>query len=174
MAALTPAATSSVTVPVFGFGIRPRGPRTRAILRTSFMASVVAIATSKSIQPPLIFSMSSSTPASMAPAAFASSACVPAAKTMTRTFLPVPFGSVTVPRIDWSDLLRSTPRCIATSTVSSNFAPGLALMKAMASARATGSFGAFLRESVYFLPCLAMVFPLNLRLRCPSSGRCRR
>ncbi|MND05485.1 hypothetical protein D3C83_263050 [compost metagenome] len=56
-------ATLSVTVPDFGFGIRPFGPRTRAIDRTSFIAAVVAMATSKSSQPALILSMNSFKPA---------------------------------------------------------------------------------------------------------------
>jgi hypothetical protein len=47
----TALAVSSVTVPVFGFGIRPRGPSTLPSLRTSTIASGVAIATSKSVQP---------------------------------------------------------------------------------------------------------------------------
>ena len=43
--------TSLVTVPVFGFGIRPRGPSTRPSLPTWPIRSGVAIATSKSTKP---------------------------------------------------------------------------------------------------------------------------
>jgi len=42
----------------------------------------------------------------------------------TRTVLPLPCGSATVPRTIWSDLRGSTPSCSASSTVSSNFAFG--------------------------------------------------
>ena len=43
--------TSIVTVPVFGFGIRPRGPRMRPSLPTLPIWSGVAIATSNSVKP---------------------------------------------------------------------------------------------------------------------------
>ena len=62
-------ATSGVTVPVFGFGIRPRGPSTRAMRPTLAIWSGVAIAASKSRKPPWIFSIRSSLPTSSAPAA---------------------------------------------------------------------------------------------------------
>src|SRR5688572_7459119 len=61
--ALMPAATSSVTVPALGLGMSPFGPRTRASVRTCFMASVVAMATSNSSQPSVIFFMRSARPA---------------------------------------------------------------------------------------------------------------
>ena len=64
--------------------------------------------------------MRSSAPTTSAPAASASRAASPAANTATRTALPVPFGSETVPRIIWSALRGSTPRRNATSTLSSN------------------------------------------------------
>ena len=44
-------ATSSVTVPTFGLGILPWGPRTRPSLPTCGISAGVAIATSKSVQP---------------------------------------------------------------------------------------------------------------------------
>ena len=50
-ASRTALATSNVTVPVFGFGIRPRGPRMRPSLPTLPIWSGVAIATSKSVKP---------------------------------------------------------------------------------------------------------------------------
>jgi hypothetical protein len=49
------------------------------------------------------------------------------ANTATRTSLPVPLGSDTTPRTIWSAWRGSTPRFIATSTVSSNLAVALAL-----------------------------------------------
>ena len=57
-----------------------------------------------------------------APAALASSARSPFAKTATRSDLPVPFGSITVPRTFWSALRGSTARLSEISIVSSNFA----------------------------------------------------
>ncbi len=102
--------------------MRPFGPRTRAIVRTVFIASVVAIATSKSSQPSLILAIMSCRPAWSAPAAraFAGSSV----KTSTRTFLPEPFGSGVVPRTICSPAVGSTPRLNESSTVSSNFAFG--------------------------------------------------
>ena len=47
--------------------------------------------------------------------------------TSTRTVLPVPAGSTTVPRTTWSAWRGSTPRRTATSTVSSNLANADAL-----------------------------------------------
>jgi len=117
-----PATTSSVTVPDFGLGMRPLGPRTRASVRTCFMASVVAMATSKSSQPSLTFFISSVRPASSAPAARAASGA--SVKTITRTFLPEPLGSGVVPRTIWSPCAASTPRRMESSTVSSNLALG--------------------------------------------------
>ena len=57
---LTAFAISNVTVPVFGFGIRPRGPSTLPRRPTARIMSGVATTASKSIQPPLIFSTTSS------------------------------------------------------------------------------------------------------------------
>src|SRR5262249_51658625 len=55
-------------------------------------------------------------------AAFASSALAPRANTPTRRVRPEPFGNVTTPRTIWSACVGSTPRFIAISMVSSNFA----------------------------------------------------
>jgi hypothetical protein len=68
-----------------------------------------------------------------APAALASSALGPRANTATRTVLPVPLGRVTTPRTIWSAWRGSTPRFIATSIVSSNFAVALDLISVIAS-----------------------------------------
>ena len=54
--------TSGVTVPVFGFGIRPRGPRTRPRRPTTRIMSGVATTASKSSQPSWIRAASSSPP----------------------------------------------------------------------------------------------------------------
>ena len=92
-------ATSRVTVPVFGFGIKPFGPSTLPKRPTDFIMSGVVISASKSVQFSFwIFSTISSPPNKSAPAASASRSFSPAA--MTRTFfdLPSPCGSTTVPR----------------------------------------------------------------------------
>src|SRR6185503_9528847 len=51
-----------VTVPVFGFGMRPRGPSTLPRRPTPRIMSGVATTASKSIHPPRIFSTTSSPP----------------------------------------------------------------------------------------------------------------
>ena len=129
-------ATSGVTVPVFGFGIRPRGPSTRPSRPTLPIMSGVATTASKSSQPPLTLSIRSSPPTTSAPASRAASALSPLAKTRTRAVLPVPCGRFTVPRTIWSALRGSTPRRMATSTVSSNFflLPALAILMASSGA----------------------------------------
>src|SRR6185436_8488495 len=118
----TALATSTATVPAFGFGIRPRGPRTLPRRPTTRIMSGVATTASKSSQPPSIRLASSSPPTKSAPASSASRIFSPAAKTRTRAVLPRPFGRTTVPRTIWSACLGSTPRRSETSTVSSNFA----------------------------------------------------
>ena len=85
------------------------------------MQSGVAINVSNSNQPPAILSITSSAPASSAPAALASSAFVPLAITQTLTSLPRPAGNTTVERTSWSALFTSIPRRMWHSTVSSNF-----------------------------------------------------
>ena len=87
----------------------------------------MAITTSKSRNPSLTLATRSSAPTTSAPASRASLACSPAAKTATRTVLPMPAGSDSVPRTIWSALRGSTPSCAASSTVSSNFAVASAL-----------------------------------------------
>ena len=76
--------TSKVTVPVFGFGIRPRGPSTRPSRPTLPIWSGVAIATSKSVKPSSIRFARSAEPTTSAPASSASRALSPSAKTATR------------------------------------------------------------------------------------------
>src|ERR1700739_1306207 len=105
----TALATSGVTVPVLGFGIRPRGPRTRAMRPTLAIWSGVAIAASNSSQPPWIFSIRSSLPTTSAPADLASSAFSPTANTATRAVLPVPCGRLTVARTIWFCFRRAAP-----------------------------------------------------------------
>ena len=126
--------TSRVTVPLFGFGIRPRGPKTLAILPTKPIISGVVIQTSKSNHPPWIFAIISSAPTISAPALVASSALSPLAITKTLTFLPVPAGRTTVPLTCWSALLPSTPSLTWSSTVSSNLALAFLITTSNASA----------------------------------------
>ena len=118
---LTAFVTSVVTVPVFGFGIKLRGPKTLPRRPTLPMRSGVATTASKSKRPFATSSMSSSPPTMSAPAARASSARSPFANTRTRAVLPVPCGRFTVERIAWSAFFGSTPRQSATSIVASYF-----------------------------------------------------
>ncbi len=67
---LTAFAMSAVTVPVFGFGISPRGPSTLPSLPTARIMSGVATTASKSMNPPWIFSTISSPPTMSAPASW--------------------------------------------------------------------------------------------------------
>src|SRR4051794_3306685 len=92
------------------------------------------MAMSKSIIPPWTCSTRSSAPTTSAPASRASWAAGPAANTATRTALPVPEGSDTVPRTIWSALRGSTPRRTADSIVSSNLALAVVFTRSMASA----------------------------------------
>ena len=62
-------ATSGVTVPTFGFGIRPRGPRIWPSVPTTRIVSGEAITTSKFMLPALTCSARSSMPTMSAPAA---------------------------------------------------------------------------------------------------------
>src|SRR5271166_618552 len=121
LVSFTALVTSAVTVPVFGLGIRPRGPSTLPSLPAERIMSGVAITASKSVQPSMIFWTISSPPTNSAPASVASRCLSPPASTRTRTLLPKPFGRTTVPRTTWSECFGSTPRLIASSTVSLNF-----------------------------------------------------
>src|SRR3984885_13705726 len=153
----TALATSVVTVPVLGLGMRPRGPRTRPSVPTWPIRSGVAMAMSKSRKPPLILATRSSAPTSSAPAARASVAASPAANTATRTVRPVPDGSESVPRTIWSALRGSTPRRTASSTVSSNLALATDLTRSTASATpCIDSRSTLARLSLYFFPCWVM------------------
>src|SRR5215469_2830479 len=150
--------TSVVTVPVLGFGISPRGPRTRPSRPTLPIMSGVATTASKSRNPPWIRSIRSSAPTKSAPAASASAARSPVANTSTRAVLPVPCGRLTVPRTIWSALRGSTPRRSATSTVGSNFVVDVFLASATASAgvysRAWTSSSALRYALLRFMICL--------------------
>src|SRR6478735_11269553 len=169
----TALATSGVTVPVLGFGIRPRGPSTRAILPTLAIWSGVAIAASKSRKPPWIFSIRSSLRTMSAPAAVACSALSPTANTATRAVLPVPCGRFTVPRTIWSALRGSTPSRIATSTVASCFLDDVSLASFAASSgvysRSRSTFSAASRYALLFL---LIDLPIVL-LESWFAGRCQ-
>src|SRR5215212_868851 len=116
--------TFGVTVPLLGLGMRPRGPRIWPSLPTMLIWSGVATATSNSVKfSSRMRAARSSDPTMSAPASSASRAFSPTAKTATRRVLPVPFGSMSVPRTIWSALRGSTLSLTWTSTLSSNLAP---------------------------------------------------
>ena len=117
------------------------------------------MATSKSSMPPSTSAARSSPPTWSAPAARAASAASPLANTATRTSLPVPEGSATVPRTIWSALRGSTPRRTASSIDSSK----LAVPSPFTRSRASAGVNSWSRSnrfaaSVYFLP-FAMMAP---------------
>ncbi|MNS88296.1 hypothetical protein D3C72_1222650 [compost metagenome] len=153
--AVTASPTFIVTVPIFGFGIKPRGPRILATLETVAIISGVAIHLSKSNQPPWILATRSSAPTKSAPAFFASASFGPFAKTTTFTSLPRPCGRAIAPRTCWSDCLGSIPKRIATSIDSSNFAGAEATTSLNASS--TEYFfveSTFLEAASNFLPAI--------------------
>src|SRR5436190_2360597 len=149
-------ATFGVTVPVFGFGIRPRGPSTLPSRPQARIMSGVATTASKSTQPPRIFSTTSSPPTKSAPASVASRCLSPPAIASTFLLLPSPCGRTTVPRTIWSACFGSTPRRIASSTVSSNFANFTFCIKGTASSIVCGRSGTAARAAVYFFPTFGM------------------
>ncbi len=125
-----------MTVPVLGFGIKPRGPSARPNFPTTGIISGVAMAISKLKFPFSTSSAKSLSPTMSAPASLACNAASPCANTATRTFRPVPDGRATVPRTISSALRGSTPSRQTNSIVSSNFAVANCLDIA------TASFGA--------------------------------
>ena len=102
LASLTALPRSGVTVPALGLGIRPRGPSSLPRRPTLPIMSGVVTTTSKSMKPPWILAIRSSSPTISAPAASAAEAAGPLAMAQTRTVLPVPLGSTTAPRTCWS------------------------------------------------------------------------
>src|SRR5574344_870099 len=158
LASLTAFVTSIVTVPVFGFGIKPFGPRILPTLPTIPIQSGVAIKTSKLIFPAWISSAKSSFPTISAPAAFASSIFTPLAKTATLTVFPVPFGRTTAPLIIWSSCLGSTFKLSAISTLSSNLADFKSLTKLQASAKEYFLSSTFALNALYLFETFAILF----------------
>src|SRR5712672_2981114 len=165
---LTAPATSVVTVPVFGLGISPLGPRTLPRRPTDFIMSGVAIRASKAVQCSFwIFSTSSSPPKNSAPAASASLIRSPEAITATTLDLPRPCGRTTVPRTIWSACLGSTPRRMVRSTVSSNFAYFAFCRSGSASTNRYGRGSTSARAFTRFLESFLAIFP-----RLPPLGSC--
>src|SRR6516225_592151 len=151
LAFFTAVATSGVTVPTFGFGISPRGPRIWPSCPTTRMASGEAMTRSKLISPAFTCAARSSSPTISAPAALAASWFLPEVNTATRTVLPVPCGMTVEPRTCWSDLLASMPRFTAASTLSAN----LAVANSFTSLRAS--------STGYCLPGLRLAFQALIR-----------
>src|SRR6516162_4269530 len=151
LAFFTAVATSGVTVPTFGFGMSPRGPRIWPSCPTTRMASGLAMTRSKSISPAFTLAARSSSPTISAPAALAASWFLPEVNTATRTVLPVPCGMTVEPRTCWSDLLASMPRFTAASTLSAN----LAVANSFTSLRAS--------STGYCLPGVSLAFQALIR-----------
>ncbi len=130
----TALATSIVTVPTFGFGILPWGPRMRPRRPTTGIMSGVAMAMSKSVKPSSwMRAARSSAPTKSAPASSASRALSPLAKTAIVTVLPRPCGSAIVPRSCSSAWRTFSPVRTCTSTDSSYFVPLVSLRSRTAS-----------------------------------------
>src|SRR5687767_10329802 len=116
--------------------------------------SGVAITASKSVQPPLIRVTTSSPPMISAPASSASRSLSPCAITSTVFDLPMPCGSTSVPRTNWSALRGSTPSQTVNSTVSSNFAKAISLTFATPDSRSyLRPSSTFSSAARYFFPC---------------------
>src|SRR5260221_1652134 len=159
LTSLTARAMSKVTVPDLGLGIRPRGPRIRPRGPTLLIMWGVAIATSRSVKLSETRLTSSSPPTISAPASFASRSFSPAAKTATRTFLPVPRGRVTALRSCWSAWRTSMPRRTWASQLASKLAVEVsrATSTAFFGSRPASPFwprasSTFFSASWYFLP----------------------
>eukprot|EP00205_Picochlorum_sp_RCC944_P000681 CAMPEP_0182607440 /NCGR_PEP_ID=MMETSP1330-20130603/2135_1 /TAXON_ID=464278 /ORGANISM="Picochlorum sp., Strain RCC944" /LENGTH=162 /DNA_ID=CAMNT_0024826049 /DNA_START=56 /DNA_END=544 /DNA_ORIENTATION=+ len=102
LSAFTASSTLGETVPAFGLGISPFGPKTLPSFATFGIMSGVATSLSKSIIPPAISSIKSSPPTKSAPASFAAASLLASQRTATFTSLPVPFGKATVALSCWS------------------------------------------------------------------------
>src|ERR1700676_659065 len=113
----------------------------------------------------MIFVTMSSPPTKSAPDSCASRTFSPLAITRTRTALPSPCGRTTVPRTTWSECLGSTPRLMASSTVSLNLVWWVFLISSVASASLYGRASTFLRAFSTFLPdfFIAILVPKSLR-----------
>src|SRR5271166_2214250 len=170
LVSFTALAISMVTVPVFGLGIRPRGPSTLPSLPAARIMSGVAMTASKSVQPSMIFCTMSSPPTNSAPASVASRCFSPLARTSTRTDLPRPCGRTTVPRTTWSECFGSTPRLIASSTVSLNLVWCVFLISSAASASLYGRASTFLRAFSTCFPDFFIILPLRSPGACDSLG----
>src|SRR5918998_692002 len=112
--------------------------------------------------PSLIRVARSSEPTTSAPASSASLAFSPAAKTATRRVLPVPFGSIRVPRTIWSARLGSTFRWTCASTLSSNLAPSRSFRISRASR------GEYLCSGSIFAFCSSNFLPINRNPHAPG------
>src|ERR1700733_2776238 len=168
----TASATFGVTVPTFGFGIRPRGPNIWPSWPTMRMASGLAMTTSKSIWPALTFSARSSKPTMSAPAALAASAFLPWGNPATRTVLPVPCGITVEPRTCWSDLVASTPRFTDTSTDSLNLAVANSLTSLSASSIGYDLPGGNLSfQALVRFATAAMSHPLHVDAHAAGAAR---
>src|SRR6202047_3238640 len=108
----------------------------------------------------MIFVTMSSPPTKSAPESCASRTFSPLPISRTRTALPNPCGRTTVPRTTWSECLGSTPRLMASSTVSLNLVWCVFLISSEDSASLYGRASTFLRAFSTCLPACFMPLPL--------------
>src|ERR1700741_565818 len=104
----------------------------------------------------------SSPPTNSAPASVASRCFSPLARTSTRTDLPSPCGNTSVPRTTLSECFGSTPRLMASSTVSLNLVWCVFLISSAASASLYGRASTFLRAFSTCLPACFIPYPFTL------------
>mmetsp|Transcript_6746 Transcript_6746/g.16474 ORF Transcript_6746/g.16474 Transcript_6746/m.16474 type:complete len:256 (+) Transcript_6746:2733-3500(+) len=141
------ATTSSVTVPFFGLGMSPFGPRMRAMEARPDIMPGVAMAWSKSMLAPLLSRMASTSslpPTTSAPASRAfSTSKASRANTASRVCFPVPWGSTADPRTMWSLRFGSVASFTCSSTVSTNLARASPNTMSTARSSSTSSFFRF-------------------------------
>ena len=161
LSSLTALPISVVTVPDFGLGMSPRGPRILPSFARSFIISGVVTATSNSSQPSDTFFKRSSPPTKSAPASSAFLAKSPLQNTATLAVLPVPCGRLTVPLMGF--VAWSSASFIETSTVWSKLVLGAFFKSPTASFR---SYCAFLSTSSFNTLLLLDTLVIYMHLNC--------
>mmetsp|Transcript_186 Transcript_186/g.458 ORF Transcript_186/g.458 Transcript_186/m.458 type:complete len:252 (-) Transcript_186:206-961(-) len=160
LSALTASSTLGDTVPAFGLGMRPLGPKTLPSLATFGIMSGVATSLSKSSMPPAISSMRSSPPTYSAPAALAAASWPPPQSTAILTSFPVPLGRATVALSCWSLYLGLMFRRMWASTASLNLVVAFSFTSLSASSELHSAvLSAYPLEAKFALACLNLLDP---------------